>query len=261
MYEGNYGGKAKHNRTPVSLRWWPSYLLSALVLLGVSMITSATELTGTVKSKSGKPLADVSVTSQCAPCVHTKTDTNGFFRLPSHGPVVFFRHPGFKPLSKIFDSKTSTLEIVLEEGAQSEWLISSSGKASRTERHIGYESKLAVPTRLVLKKVQDADYLLYIIHDRKNKHDLLEVWFGLNVSSGYPPEDLLVASSEFTERSWTCDIGTGVDLRGQLKSGERWRWISLVAGMATYRVKSEEAANSFDKIIDSFYCDCGFSNK
>jgi hypothetical protein len=83
----------------------------------------------------------------------------------------------------------------------------------------------------------------------------LEVWFGLNVSSGYPPEDLLIASTELTERSWKCDIGTGVDLRGQLKSGERWRWISLISGMATYRVKSEEAANSFDKIIDSFYCD------
>ena len=75
----------------------------------------------------------------------------------------------------------------------------------------------------MLKKVQDADYLLYIIYDRKNKRELLEVWFGLSVSSGYPPDDLLISSSEFTERSWMCETGTGVDLRGRLKSGEHWR--------------------------------------
>jgi len=114
---------------------------------------------------------------------------------------------------------------------------------------------------MILKRVQDADYLLYVIHDRKNKHELLEVWFGLNVSSGYPPADPLISSSEFTERLWTCETGIGVDLRGRLESGEHWRWTSLLLGMARYRVKSEEAANSFDRIIDSFYSDAGLSKK
>ena len=255
-------GKAKHKRTCISLRWSARCLLSSVVLLlGLSMVTSATELTGIVRSKSGISLANVSVTSQCEPCVQTKTDANGFFRLPAHGRVVFFRYPGFRPLSKILDSKTTAVEIVLEESAQSDWKVPSSQKVSRRERYIGDESKLAVPKGMMLKKVQDADYLLYVIHDRKNKRELLEVWFGLNVSSGYPPDDLLISSSEFTERSWMCDIGKGVDLRGRLKSGEHWRWTSLLLGMARYRVKSEEAANSFDKIIDSFYCDSGFSNK
>jgi Carboxypeptidase regulatory-like domain len=255
-------GKANDERSCISLRWSARCLLSSVVLLlSLSMVTSADELTGTVRSKSGKPLANVSVTSQCERCVQTKTDANGFFRLPAHGRVVFFRYPGFRPLSKILDSTPTAVQIVLEESAQSEWKVPSHQNASRAERYIGDESKLAVPRRMVLKKVQDADYLLYVIHDRKNKRELLEVWFGLNVSRGYPPDDLLISSSEFTERSWMCDIGTGVDLRGRLKSGERWRWISLVLGMATYRVTSEEAANSFDRIIDSFYCDAGFSKK
>jgi hypothetical protein len=252
--------KAKDNRACVSVNWFDKFLLSGLMLpLGLSMLASATELTGTVRSRSGKALANVSITSQCEPCVQTKTDANGFFSLPAHGSVVFFRYAGYRPLSKIFDSKTTTVEIALEEGAESEWRVPSSQNLSRTERYIGDESKLVVPRRMILRKVQDTDYLLYIIHDRKNKRRLLEVWFGLNVSSGYPPDDLLISSSEFTERSWRCEIGKGVDLRGRLKSGERWRWISLVLGMATYRVKSEEAANSFDKIIDSFCCDGGFS--
>jgi len=193
--------------------------------------------------------------------VQTKTDASGFFRLPAHGRVVFFRHPGFRPLSKILDSTTTIVQIVLEESAQSEWKVPSHQIAGRAERYIGDESKLAVPKGMMLKKVQDTDYQLYIIYDRKNKHDLLEVWFGLNVSSGYPPDDLLISSSEFTERSWTCETGRGADLRGRSKIGDRWRWTSLLSGMARYRVKSEDAAKSFDRIIDSFYCDDGFSKK
>ena len=255
--------KTKLKWAVLSLTWLARCLFStAVLLLGFfSVVISATELTGTVRSKSGEPLADVSVTSQCEPCLHTKTDAKGFFKLPAHGPVIFFRYLGFRPLSKILESKVTTVEIVLEESAESEWKVPSKKKVSGPERYIGEESKLAVPRRLVLKKVRDADYLLYVIHDRKNKLDLLEVWFGPSVSSGYPPADLLTSSSEFTERSWTCDMGTGVDIRGRLKSGERWRWIRLVSGIAKYRVKSEEAANSFDKVIDSFYCDSGFSNR
>lgn len=252
-------GKAKDKRLCISLRWSGGCLLSSVVLvLGLSMVTCATELTGIVRSKSGISLANVSVTSQCEPSVQTKTDADGFFRLPAHGKVVFFRHPGFRPLSKILDSTTTAVQIVLEESAQTEWKVPSHRNASHAERYIGDESKLAVPKGVMLKKIQDADYLLYIIYDRKNKHELLEVWFGLNVSSGYPPDDLLISSSEFTERSWTSGTGTGVDLQGRLKTGERWRWTSLLSGMARYRVKSEEAANSFDRIIDSFYCDARF---
>src|SRR3989442_14293221 len=112
-------GKAKDKRTCISLSWSARCLLSSVVLmLGLSMVTSATELTGIVRSKSGISLANVSVTSQCEPCVQTKTDANGFFRLPAHGRVVFFRYPGFRPLSKILDSKTTAVEIVLEESVQ-----------------------------------------------------------------------------------------------------------------------------------------------
>jgi hypothetical protein len=255
-------GKAKDKRTCISLKWSARCLLSGVVLLfGLIMVTSATELTGIVRSKAGTSLANVSVTSQCEPCVQTKTDANGFFRLPAHGQVVFFRYPGFRPLSKILDSTTTAVQVVLEEGAQSEWKVPSHRPASRAERYIGDESKLAVPKGLMLKKVRDADYLLYIIYDRKNKHEVLEVWFGLSVSSGYPPDDLLISSNEFAERSWTCETGTGVDLRGRLRTGEHWRWTSLLLGMAKYRVKSEEAADSFDRIIDSLYCDAEFSKK
>jgi hypothetical protein len=234
---------------------------SFMLLLSLAAVTHAGKLIGTVRSSSGRPLPGVTVATKCEPCVETKTDGKGWFRLPEHGRVVFFRHPDFRPLSKVLDLGVDPIEVVLQDKGNSEWRIPNcQGMPSKEFQSIGFISKLLVPRGPTIKKIQDSDYVLYVIHNRYPTAQL-EIWFGLSVTNGYPPEELLLLSREFTERSWTCTLGAGVDLNGRLRSGEFWRWTTLAAGVATYRTKSEQVAKSFDKIINSECCSVSPTSK
>lgn len=92
----------------------------ALILCS-SLLSFAGELTGTVKSDSGQPLARVNVLTY-APIkedkkflgrqlttrrYETATDENGFFRLPDHGRIVYFKRQDLSPFTKIFEKASS----------------------------------------------------------------------------------------------------------------------------------------------------------
>src|SRR6266404_832207 len=87
---------------------------TSVLFFGSIMPTLAQKLTGTVRSTSGEPAAGVSVFTQHESRVETKTDTNGFFSLPTHGRVVFFRHRDFRPLSKVLQASQTRVDVVLE---------------------------------------------------------------------------------------------------------------------------------------------------
>jgi hypothetical protein len=226
------------------------FLAAALFVAAFCIKASSSELTGTVESQSGHPLADVSVISVGSNRDETKTDANGFFKLPDHGRVVFFRHKDFRPITKVLDSDVTNLDVILDDAIGSERLVPSCASTDNREKRIGYESKYLVPKGLKVRRVRDADYVEWILYSKKDKREWLELWSGPTVSNGFPRDELLTSSESFTERYWRCEMGGGIDMRGRSKNGMRWRFTSLPYGLATYENVSEETAAIFDLIID-----------
>ncbi len=75
------------------------FFIFSLMLICCSSAASGAEITGTVKSKSGEPLAGVMVVSRCRRPI-VETDSGGFFKLPEPsspdcGKVIFFTLEGF----------------------------------------------------------------------------------------------------------------------------------------------------------------------
>lgn len=229
-------------------------VLNVVLFFGSMMPALGQRLTGTVRSTSGQPIAGVSVFTQRDSRVQTKTDNNGLFFLPTHGRVIFFRHQDFKPLSKVLQMSQTSLDVILETKDHSEWIVPPCNSVESVGKKVkGIGSQFIVPKGVRVRKVQDVDYVLYVISEngpKRARKDSLQIWFGPNVSNEFPPENLLLDSNEFSERWWVSRSATGVDLRGRLVGELHWRWTSLPLGFAEYRTSSEKLASLFDKIID-----------
>src|SRR5260370_33855063 len=98
-------------------------LVAALFAMLFSAACFGTELTGTVKTKDGRPIAEVTVYSfddrgMTAPKegrrFSEKTDSQGRFKLRNHGEAIYFRYQAFQPLTKIIGYATSRIDVVLE---------------------------------------------------------------------------------------------------------------------------------------------------
>jgi len=237
--------------------------IAALILVSTPLCISSfsADLTGTVKSQSGKPVPDVTVTSGGAAGGTTKTDARGFFKLTKHSRVVFFRHFDYRPLSKIVDQDATLLDVTLEDSIGSERPVASCSSAEDRRNRIGYDLKYLLPKGLKFKQVRDIDYVEWFVYDEKNKRDWLEIWYGPTVSSGFPSEDLLTSSRSFTERYRRSAMGRSVDVQGVSTNGTRWRYTRSPFGLATYKEASVEAAVLFDRIIDEACVDMTFLDK
>jgi hypothetical protein len=129
------------------------------------------------------------------------------------------------------------------------------GKRIRTET-----LQFTVPNDLTLRKVQDADYVEYVIFEKgagkgKAQSDHLEVWYGPTSVTSSPPQKLARSARTLIERTWICDKLKGIDTSGVSVDGVRWRWISLPLGQAHYETRSEKLAGRFNLVIDSMCCD------
>src|SRR4030095_6653927 len=145
-------------------------MISLLWLFGFSffwaMPTNASELSGVVKSESGRLLAGVKVLTY-APLpekrdllgatlttqrYETATDKNGFFRLPSHGRLVYFRRDDLRPLTKTLGLSATRIEVTMEEGAPTLWRIPSCSLVADSSQRIGIAFKVLVPENILVKK-------------------------------------------------------------------------------------------------------------
>ena len=106
--------------------------LLLLMIGGCSLLpVNGNELSGVVKAESGKPLPDVRIltyapTEKKAELLgfpltsqryETATDQNGFFKLPSHGRIVYFKRSDLRPITKLMDLSAARIVVVMEDGA------------------------------------------------------------------------------------------------------------------------------------------------
>jgi len=226
--------------------------LTLVAILYLAVNSSAAELKGTVKSTAGKPLAEVFIYPNRSLNDIAETDDNGFFSLPRHSRVIFFRRAGFRPLTKIVDESTTSLDVVLEEATATEWLIPSCSSTRDSEKRVGFSLRLSTTKEGTVHEGSDIDYSYFSIGygPKENRVWLKGIGQGSYATLGVPPEEWVLHAKEFTERSYRSGKAEGADMRGRSVDGTYWRYIGRFGESVEYSGLTEEQAAFFDRIID-----------
>lgn len=236
-----------------------NYFLAHLMLIcGLPVLCVAAELTGTVVSKSGKPLAGVVVISRgrpLGPSGSVETDQTGSFKLLSprnkeDGKVIFFSAPGFLPQIKIVDESTTKVHLVLEESAGHERIILSCADTPLSVKRLGFRLRAPVPRGAKVDKRRGLHGSGWEIRlGSKKKWLTLWGYFGQYAHS-YPSDHSLLTSTEYTIQAWRSGHYEGVDFRGRSDDGTRWRYLALFGEEIQYERRTDEEATILDKIVD-----------
>lgn len=226
------------------------------VILGLMLIcgwsaASAAEISGIVRSRSGKPLEGVTVLSHCRRFL-AETDSNGFYKLvgtglPDCDNVIFFSLQGFRPLLKIVDMTTTEVNAVLDEMAKADWEIPA---CSGSGKRIGWGLYIPVPKGASLRKGRSIHGSYFEMRLLNNGKYVLLNGTGSVRARGFPEDRWLLETKEFTLRAWRFGDVEGIDVRGQAKDGTFWRFFGMFANEFTYSGVAEETAKFLDTIID-----------
>src|SRR5688500_8222469 len=91
-----------------------------IFLLGTSLVQG---VRGAVRSADGNGLSDVFIFFGRGIADIEETEGDGMFLLPRHGRYIAFFREGYRPVIELVDSKTQSLDIVLESVQSTEWSI------------------------------------------------------------------------------------------------------------------------------------------
>jgi hypothetical protein len=110
-----------------------------------------------------------------------------------------------------------------------------------------------IPRSTPITKQQDIDYLEYYVSFGQKEDKLwLRLMFGPGLRAGFDREP--ASSIEWIKTPWVCPEVHGADVRGKSKDGPRWRGLSFTSGFASYEALPPDAADYFDKILDTACC-------
>lgn len=251
----------------------------ACVVLGSCCSTRTTAtITGTVtSSRAGNPVPGVYVMSEGHE--RTRSDAKGHYVLVpqrlkrSNTPSqisVFFRAEGFRPLTRLAETKNAVLNVALEDAAASEWRVPSCGDVWKTRPVCGQGLSVRLPSTIGYKMeftlpcgtakpgaYADADYGgETVAYKEGGKEYTLSTLTGPLCCSGGPGADYYMNSRSWSERSWAFyprqSPFEGLDARGVSKDGTYWRLVnSDWQEQAGYEGVSEAAAKYFDTILDT----------
>ena len=230
-----------------------SFLAGFMLICGLPAICAAAELTGTVRSKSGEPLAGAVVFSRCRGAA--ETDAAGSFKLrtPSFndcGNVVSFWAAGFLPQIKVVDEATREVHVVLEESAGQGQVIPPCSDAHAHGRRVGWTLRVSVPRGASVERSRGAHGSGYSIRVGSKKKRIELQGYGGQYAHSYPPDEWILTAAEYTIRSWRSGREEGVDFRGRLADGTRWRYFAVCAEEVLYRAAADEEASVLDNIIE-----------
>jgi hypothetical protein len=269
---------ARYNQ---AVRWISGRLALFFVpLIGITLCGRCSgQITGTVtSSQTGKPIADALVMGGGL-INWVQTDSDGHYSMaqarfkgPKAPPEVpiSFRAEGYRPVTRIAPSQKAVLDIVLEDGASSEWKVPlcrdawrttplcGRGLAARTHETIGFEMLVTLPCDAKKPRAySDVDYSGHVIsYTKGGKTHYLRTMSGPTCCSGHPSDDVYLSSRSFIERGWMTELNQrridGLDARGVSMDGTYWRWVGpLLGGFVEYEGVDLDASKYFDAILDS----------
>jgi hypothetical protein len=233
-------------------------LLSASAFFGQDSVVSGVR--GRVISSARQPVAGVKVYAGKTTCCPEKrevvtTDAGGNFELLDPGPLLHAQHDRFRPVSRILHPNDKQIELLLENAKESNLQINVCARGKEAGKRVGEGFRFLIPKGTRTRNGSDVDYVYSYVFSGKEEY-ALHILSGLSVTSGpaLPSVERLLESSSFEER-WIAGAGAvplGIDARGQSRSGKRWRRFKMYwMEAAWYDSVSDEAAASFDKILDS----------
>jgi hypothetical protein len=110
-----------------------------------------------------------------------------------------------------------------------------------------------IPRSAVITKQQDVDYIeYYVFFGQKKNNQRLRLMFGPNARGGFDHQPS--PGIEWTKTPWICPQVGAIDVSGKNKDGRQWRSLSFAGGFASYEVLPPDAAEYFDRILDTVCC-------
>ncbi len=230
-----------------------------IILIFITSTTGlARQLTGTVKSVFGKPLSGVKIYSrsenQLGPIGDflATSDEHGYFNLLTPGKVVFLQLASFRPMAIVVSENQEHIDVVMESAEGTGWLLPTCPNGFDTESLVGIGKlgiRLPVPPMALTEKSQGGHDFSHVIYYKKRSTPEALVYYWSWMAVGFPSEELILTSSEFSIRSFGNGKYDGIDIRGISKDGTYGRFLGSGGMEVSYRNVSKEAAAYFDKII------------
>jgi hypothetical protein len=250
--------------TPLGFRTlcWLSALAVFAFAAGPQMLAQGDQpMNGTVTTRDGQGLAGANVwgSATCCPSKSESatTDKDGHFHLERPGTVVHISKEGFQPRTFVVEPGNAEARSIMEPAADN-LALPSCKEPTRGTSPIASGTpgvRYAVPkhdAEVIFGKF-DVDYVRHLVKPKQGG-SALEIWFGVYAMSPEPEDGFFIDSEQFSQRNvMVAGIGlVGIDSRGQLRSGRRWRQTTIAGtGGSVYRYATPEEAQLFDRIVDS----------
>jgi hypothetical protein len=213
---------------------------------------------GTVLGPAGGPLEGFMVFDDVlggSPPVRQQTITNekGEFEFSDSGQLLRFESPSYRPLALAVDPGGAPVRVRLEDAKRSDWTVPACGRVEDSAHRIGFSVLFAVP-RAMRSSPFDANGLRsYLIFPRESEPSAAEL--GISTGAVETAPSIIFADSDWSEERWIKDSAgnvVGMDSRGRLKSGGRWRKaVFLGQDTASYSLPLGKQAGVLDRIINS----------
>lgn len=212
---------------------------------------------GTVLGPDGRPLEGFVVFDDVlggSPPERQQTTTNakGEFEFSISGQLLRFENPNYRPLALAVEPGGAPVNVKLEDAKRSDWLIPSCGEMEGSASRIGFSILFVLPTTMESRPFNGDDLHYYSVFPRGDGHS---PEFLILYSAVQTPESSAFVNSSWSEQRWIKDgAGTvvGIDSRGLLKDGGRWRTaIFFGKDEARYIFFRGVQTSSLDGIINS----------
>ncbi|HYK89246.1 MAG TPA: hypothetical protein VE398_10775 [Acidobacteriota bacterium] len=232
--------------------------LTVLSIIVVAVPLRGQDITGTVRSTSGTALADVLACATTWWCAKTDSEGHYALSLQGHGRVIRFSRSGYSPVLKSVTGTSNEMDATLTESDQSAWIIPACrGRVIE----LGFHFNVVIPNGVkAITGSESANSTVKIRFGPEGSQEWLTMGTGPTWGGGLPSKDELDSLTEIADRELrlppTYDKRDpeglsidGVDIRGRLKDGTRWRLTGHAFETLSYHKVSEEAARFFDAII------------
>jgi len=240
----------------LAVKMW--VMAAVCLILSSSLAGEDSSVTGRVTDNHAQPIAGVMVagTQELAAGgpreFRVWTDADGNYTLASVGQILFFRKNGYRPFTYQRTATETTLNVTLPT-EDSGWKVPRCTGEQQRQRRYGDRLLFQAPRSAKAKKSPpDADNWRVFLSFPGNRKEGLTIWSGPQLGGGFgyiAPEQWYKEASTVLERG---DSDSGViDVRGTAPGGRHWRSISWMTDIVWYHDVSAEAAQFFDRILDS----------
>ena len=231
-----------------------------------------------VVNEQGKPMLGVNIKCYFDGACRGITNENGIVILtvnkdtvPEDCCVVVLSLSGYKQISKVFKYGTKEITVTMPSN-ESIWSPPLCNSVSNISKYSGWDLKILVPADTEVKSFPDFDNIrIHIEFKSKQEHQWMELGTGHLWLAAVPYKSLILSHVieereikgkdyyyeyiDNNENVLNVQNHIGIDYRGIDNHGKKWREIGFRTQTISYKNATPEAAEYFDKIIDSLCVD------